>query len=246
MYTMVEEFQDYDIYSKYLNTGLCEKGLCEINKKDVAIILLHGYAQTSKIYKPYIDTLKEYGDIFAPTLTGHYESKIVDIKNYNDLILTNLEIYKLLKEKYKKVILIGYSLGGIVSINLASKIKPDKLILISTPINYDYEAFKISARYLIEKFREIKKNKQSLDFGTYIEMFKLVTLAKKQLKKIDCDTLCIHGAKDNWDPIDQSYYILTNISSQSREFYMIPDVDHYILEHFQLVLPKIIEYITRK
>lgn len=246
MYIMPEETINQDIYSKYLNTELCEKGLCEIHKKETAIILFHGYAQTSNIYKPYIETLKEYGDVFAPTLTGHFESRIVDIKSYKDLIHTNLEIYKLLKEQYKKIIIVGYSLGGIVSINLASKIKPDKLILISTPINYDYEAFKISVLSLINEFRRIKKNKQEFKLSTYLEMFKLASLARKQLKKIDCDTLLLHGEKDDLDPIEQSYYILSNISSQSREFYMIKNVDHYVLEHYDLVLPKIIEYITRK
>ncbi len=243
---MTEETQNKDIYSKYLNTGLCDKGLCELSKKDTAILLFHGYAQTSKIYRPYLDVLKEYGDVFAPTLTGHYESRIVDIKDYKDLIQSNLEIYKLVREQYKKVIIIGYSLGGIISINLASKIKPDKLILISTPINYDYEAFKISVLSLINEFRKIKKNKQEFKISTYVEMFKLASLARKQLKKIDCDTLILHGEKDDLDPIEQSYYILSNINSQSREFYRIKNVNHYVLEHYDLVLPKIIEYITRK
>jgi esterase/lipase len=230
-----------DIYSKYLNNGFFE-----INNKDTAILLLHGYVQTSKIYRPFVEQLKEYGDLFVPTLKGHFESNIVDIKDYKELIQPNLDLYKILSEKYKSVIIIGYSLGGVISLYLASKIKPRKLILIATPINYNYEEFKISARYLIANLKNIKKNNQRPSITKYLEMYKLASLAKKQLNKINCDTLCIHGEKDDFALLNQSYYILSNISSINREFYLLKEINHYVLEHYDLVLPKIIEYITRK
>jgi len=236
-----KEIINQDIYSKYLNNGFFE-----INNKDTAILLLHGYVQTSKIYRPYVEKLKEYADLFVPTLKGHFESNIVDIKDYKDLLLPNLELAKLLKEKYKKVILIGYSLGGVISIYLASKIKPDKLILISTPIDYNYEEFKISAKYLIENLKNIKKNNQKPDIKKYLEMYKLGMESRKQLSKIDCDILCIHGDKDNFVLLSQSYYILSHINSINREFYLLKDINHYALEHHELILPKIVEYINRR
>ncbi|GEM_PF-2189086 len=235
-----------DIYTKYLNNGLCENGICEVNNKDTAILLLHGFSQTANIHIPYIEQLKEIADVFAPTLTGHLESKVVDIKSYKELMKPNIMLVKLLREKYKKLIIIGYSLGGVVSIKLASRIKPDKLILISTPINYNFNAFKISARYLLEKYKEVHNNSQSLGLSTYLEMFKLASLARRRLKLIDCDILCIHGELDELNTIDQSRYILDNVISQNREFFVAPGVDHYTLEHHEVVLPKIIEYITRQ
>jgi len=234
-----------NIYLKYLNNGLCENGLCEINNKDTAIVLLHGYGQTSKIHMPYIEKLKEIGDVFAPTLTGHYESRIVDIKSYKELVTPNLKLLTLLKKNYKKLILIGYSLGGIVSIKLASRIKPDKLVLISTPINYNFEAFKRSAQYLLAKYKETKNTQESLGLKTYLEMYRIASHAKRRLKYIDCDILCIHGELDELNPIDQSRYILDKVSSQNREFYIAKGVDHFTLEHHEVILPKIIEYITR-
>jgi len=236
-----EEITNQDIYSKYLNNGFFE-----INNKDTAILLLHGYVQTSKIYRPYVEKLKEYGDLFVPTLKGHFESNIVDIKDYKDLLQPNFELAKLFKEKYKKVILIGYSLGGVISIYLASKIKPDKLILISTPIDYNYEEFKISAKYLIENLKNIKTNNQKPSLTKYLEMYKLSVETKRQLSKIDCNILCIQGDKDNFVLLSQSYYILTHIKSISRELYILKEINHYALEHHELILPKLIEYITRQ
>ncbi len=235
-----------DIYFKYLNSGLCENGLCEIDNKDTAIVLLHGYGQTSKIHMPYIEKLKELGDVFAPTLTGHFESEVVDIKSYKELITPNLKLLTLLKKHYKRIILIGYSLGGIVSIKLASRIRPDKLILISTPIKYNFDAFKRSAQYLLAKYKEVKNTKESLGLKTYLEMYRIASHAKRRLKYIDCDVLCIHGELDELNPIEQSRYILDKISSQNREFYIAKGVDHFTLEHHEVILPKIIEYITRK
>jgi esterase/lipase len=77
-------------------------------------------------------------------------------------------------------------------------------------------------------------------------MYKLGTLAKKQLNKIDCDTLCVHGDKDDFVLLDQSYYILTHINSINRELYVLKDITHYVIEHPELVLPKLIEYMNRK
>jgi len=229
------------VYDQFLN-----KGFCEINNKDTAILLLHGYAQTSKIYAPYIEQLKEYGDVFAPTLRGHFESNIVDIKDHKELLFPNYGLYKLLKENYKKVILIGYSLGGIISLYLSEKINPDKLILISTPINYNREEFIISARYLINNLKNIRKDNRKPSIIKYLEMYKLSLEAKKKLFQVKCDTLFIHGKIDNFVMINQSYFILENINSRRKEINILEGINHYVLEHFDKVIPIIIEYIIRK
>ena len=237
---MPEKIKNAKIYSRYLNNGFFE-----INNKDTAILLLHGYVQTSKIYKPYITKLKEIGDLFVPTLKGHFRHGIVELTDNQELIESNLRLARLLKKRYKKVILIGYSLGGIMSLYLASKIKPDKLILISTPIDYNYSAFRISAKYLFANFKTIKKSDRRSSITKYLELYKLASRVKKKLPLIDCDILCIHGDKDNFALLNQSQYILSGISSVNREFYLLKDIDHLALEHPKLVIPKLIEYITR-
>jgi len=89
-----------------------------------SLVLLHGWAFNSDIFQSLIDKYKENYRITVIDLPGHGRSNDIDgnIENWCD------ELIKLIPEQS---ILLGWSLGGLLSTYIASQIEISKLILVA-------------------------------------------------------------------------------------------------------------------
>jgi pimeloyl-[acyl-carrier protein] methyl ester esterase len=89
-----------------------------------SLVLLHGWAFNSDIFQSLIDKYKGNYRITVIDLPGHGRSNDIDgnIENWCD------ELIKLIPEQS---ILLGWSLGGLLSTYIASQIEISKLILVA-------------------------------------------------------------------------------------------------------------------
>jgi pimeloyl-[acyl-carrier protein] methyl ester esterase len=89
-----------------------------------SLVLLHGWAFNSDIFQSLIDKYKGNYRITVIDLPGHGRSRDIDgnIENWCD------ELIKLIPEQS---ILLGWSLGGLLSTYIASQIEISKLILVA-------------------------------------------------------------------------------------------------------------------
>jgi pimeloyl-[acyl-carrier protein] methyl ester esterase len=89
-----------------------------------SLVLLHGWAFNSDIFQSLIDKYKANYRITVIDLPGHGRSRDIDgnIENWCD------ELIKLIPEQS---ILLGWSLGGLLSTYIASQIEISKLILVA-------------------------------------------------------------------------------------------------------------------
>jgi pimeloyl-[acyl-carrier protein] methyl ester esterase len=91
------------------------------------LVLLHGWGFNSELFNNLIDRYKNQYRITTIDLPGHGRSDDVSggLDEWCDEIIKNLP---------DNPILLGWSLGGLLAINIATKIKISKLILVaSTP-----------------------------------------------------------------------------------------------------------------
>ena len=92
--------------------------LNKVNKNN-PIVFVHGVGLNNEIWKPQINFFKEYNTL-AYDLLGHgktplYKSKV----NFNDF---SRQLLNLINElKFKKVHLVGFSLGALIARHFASK-----------------------------------------------------------------------------------------------------------------------------
>jgi len=88
------------------------------------LVLLHGWAFNSDIFLELVNKYKKKYRITVIDLPGHGRSPDIDggIEDWSN------EIIKLIPEKS---ILLGWSLGGLLSIFIANKIKLNELILVA-------------------------------------------------------------------------------------------------------------------
>jgi carboxylesterase len=98
-----------------------------------AALLVHGFPGTPAEMRPLAETLHEQGWSVQGILLPGFGSQFAEIleRGYNDWLDAVQQALQTLKKRYSPVLLIGYSLGGALSLSAAVRFQPDGLILLS-------------------------------------------------------------------------------------------------------------------
>ena len=84
------------------------------------IMLIHGFAEDNNVWQAQTNFLKQHYRVIVPDIPGSgqsaYNPALHSIDDYADIIYTLIE-----HEKIKKLILLGHSLGGYITLAFAEK-----------------------------------------------------------------------------------------------------------------------------
>lgn len=100
---------------------------------DAAALLVHGFPGTPAEMRPLAETLQGQGWTVQGILLPGFGSRFAEIleRGHADWLEAVGEALQLLKQKYSPVLLIGYSLGGALSLGVTAGCEPDGLVLLS-------------------------------------------------------------------------------------------------------------------
>ena len=184
-----------------------------------AIVLLHGWGQNIEMMKPVGDRFKKNNRIIIVDLPGFGMSDEPNsIWTLNDYVECVRELLEELK--VKKLILIGHSFGGKISLLYASKYNVEKLVLFGSP--FKQEIKKLSLKTKVLKFLKkipllnklegfAKKHIGSTDYRNASETMRKILVEhvnldiEEEVKKIKCPTLMIWGTMDQEVPVERAY-----------------------------------------
>ncbi len=99
---------------------------------DSAILLLHGFASSPAVFRLIIPALSTYNAIICPALPGHG----VDLKEFSNinsskLLSTTENICESLIKNYKRVDVLGLSMGGLIACHLSARFPLNHLYLLA-------------------------------------------------------------------------------------------------------------------
>lgn len=145
-------FGYHDTYTEPLDTdeSKCFSPKCESivkiheNKSDTAIFMIHGFASTPHTYTYASERLFDEGyDCFAPLMPGFgTDPKDLIKTSYTQWFDYICRKYEEVRKNYTHVYVIGVSMGGFMTINLAEKysgtpLDPDGIVTVDAPIVYN-------------------------------------------------------------------------------------------------------------
>jgi carboxylesterase len=98
-----------------------------------AALLVHGFPGTPAEMRPLAETLHDQGWTVQGILLPGFGSQFAEIlqRGYEDWMQAVEQALETLKQRYSPVLLIGYSLGGALSLGAAARSQPDGLVLLS-------------------------------------------------------------------------------------------------------------------
>lgn len=155
------------------------------NKENKSILLIHGMGCDSLYsFSSLIDKLKNNYHIILVSLTGYDEVSNTFISIEEEA----KKIYEFINKEYKGYIdiILGFSMGGIISLDLLTKydIKVNKLILDSGYLRpWNKLSSKIFSNLVAKGFISIINNKDNLFYRLGSKLFMGNTFKKEDLSK---------------------------------------------------------------
>ena len=159
------------------------------NGKGPAVVLLHGFLESSKIWEPFLPQLTKKNRVICIDLLGHGQTECLGYIHSMELMAEAVEA--VLKHlRIRKSTFIGHSMGGYVSLAFAEK-KPDNvrgLCLMNSTASADSFEKKINRDRGIEA---VKQNHKTFIRIAVSNLFtpKNQTLFSKEIEELVNDCL---------------------------------------------------------
>ncbi len=224
-------------------------------KRKPIIVCIHGFG---------IRRTHEFTELHAFLSKKGYICLMPELFDQTDMDDTNPAIWiqraydaiEAALSKNRKVIVIGFSMGGVIASSIAAKYPIEKLILLAPA--FEYVTLRLVKDLVTSKVakRWIKPMVQQGNYPPLPEHFnntftEVVALCKNSVANIQCPTLILHGSSDEVIPLRSSDYVYQNISSQYKKRIILSNVAHRLLDDpfyqsdcFQLILNHI--QLTKK
>ncbi len=207
-----------------------------------AILIIHGFVGGIYDYGSLPSELETYRDfdVYTFTLPGH-EKHIVKNVKYEDWIKeSEKQLEFLINHHYKKIYVIGHSMGGVIAAHLAAKYKQVKKLVLAAPaFRYFYfkdgkvniKGINETIKNLPHMLKEEDKDKvieriQKTPIQTMLEFTKLVSKYQNDIANITCPILTIHGLKDKVVPEEGTNYVYNTVKSKTNLLVNIDKVTH--------------------
>lgn len=203
------------------------------------ILYLHGFSGGTYEIAPLQNYLAQYDYATkAPTLTGHGE--VLDLRRCKaEHWLKDAELsYRKLAKRVDEVIVVGFSMGGVLALYLAQRYPVKKLVLLSAALNY------IEPKQLVKDVAifatagyQVKMNptfqRYAFKFGKVplsaaIAFTRVVKLTAPYVKNITVPTMIVQGQLDGMVPYTTANKIYSMLASRDKRLYYSPNGKHHI------------------
>ena len=220
------------------------------------VLLLHGFTGSPAEMRPLAEYLHQHGfTVMVPLLPGHgTTAEDLNDKSWPEWFKIAEESYNSLSNLCCEVSVIGMSMGGLLSLLLAAKVSPFRLVLLATPIIiYDKRAVLIPLIALFKKFFHKAKrtyeagDKYNISYNKYPlralkSMLELINVVKAYLPEVTAPLLIVQSKAEKTVNPDSANYIYKNTSSTNKGIVWLEESGHMVIldserhKVFQLIL----------
>lgn len=204
-----------------------------------AILFIHGFAGGSYDYSSLANDLQLYHDfdVYTFTLPGHDKTIIKDVTREDWINAAEKQTEILIKRGYKKIYVIGHSMGGVIACHIAKKYPQVKKLVLASPA-FRYFTFKedkldilASLKQAPSLFKDYEPDNVlsrilKLPISTTLEFTNLVKEHNNDVKDILCPTIILWGCEDKIVPKEGAMHVYKNVKSDSVTLYEIEKVTH--------------------
>ena len=232
-----------------------------VGDSDVAFLLIHGFEGSPYTLKPIANLLHKQGyTVIAPLLPGHGTSiKHFKRTRYEHWSYMIESTYAQERSKYKHFFIIGFSLGGNLTlkcaISFARSMPPTGIVVIAAPVflNGFFNGrlilqdirllfsgiIKELIDYIPKKQKNISVNVMNPWVG-YSEVYSLacvhslkrnISKLKRKLSQIEVPICLIQASNDRTVPSENLYYIFSRVRSKEKRAFMFTIGEEFSTRH---------------
>lgn len=204
-----------------------------------AILLVHGFAggvYDAEYLDHRLELIGNY-DVFTFTLPGHDGDTSKKVTGNDWIKKAESEVQFLIDSGYRKIYIIGHSMGGVIATYLASKYKEIKKLVLVAPafrfISFEDGNFKPLAALkktpkLVEQYgtKLITSRMTKLPSSAVLEFMNLVKKEQNITKNISIPTLIFRGTSDQIVPQQAVEHVYNTITSKQKKIVLLENITH--------------------
>ena len=222
-------------------------------KKKAIIVAIHGFGQRrSDQFLSLVRYFKDKGiEVRTPDL---FDANDLNDTDYLEWIKRAEIVVDQALHENKEVILLGYSMGGVIASSLASRKPISKLILLAPA--FTYITWKNVSNTVAKLFDSNTPKIEALP-SQYTELpniftntfMTLVDTLKNDITQVSCPILIFHGMDDETIPYASSRRILQKINHKNRALILLNEVGHKLLDNdlnYKIILETTHSFIENK
>ena len=214
----------------------------EVYEMKTGVLCIHGFTGGPYEVQPFVEFIEGNTDwvVKAPTLPGH--GPILSLKKIKaeNWMMEAEQALRLLQKKVDRVVVVGFSMGGLIALYLAQRYKIDRLVLLSAAAKY------ISAGQLLEDVKEMMVDaiQGKLSTNTFyhlyeyklthtplkatIEFLRIVKMVEPFYASIKTPTCIVQGRKDSIVPFGTADYLYEQLGSSEKLLVISESGKHHI------------------
>lgn len=212
------------------------------DEMSIGILFLHGFSGGPYEIEPFATYLKGNGhyEIMMPTFSGHGETLILKGYKAKHWLMEAELAYRQLAKKVDEVVVVGFSMGGLIAMYLAIRYPVKKLVLLSAAAKY------VSPSQLVRDLKgvaadaihgAVNENKlfqhyvyklRNVPFTATVEFMKVVQLVDPYIEKITCPVFIVQGKQDGIVPSQTAQYVFSKLTVNEKEIYLSETGKHLI------------------
>lgn len=201
------------------------------------VLLLHGFGGGPHEFIPLARRLKKEGYLVScPLLAGHEEipkklarTKCTQwIKSAEDALIA-------LDADPSQVVVIGFSMGGLLATQLSSKYRFKAMVTINTPVDF-WNIPQVGANLLEDLCQRSTRNirrylnaKHRSPFRAMVQFRMLLCETKKRFRSIQCPLLVVQTLDDDTVGLKSAEFIYRRASSQDKSISYFEKGGHGVL-----------------
>lgn len=206
-------------------------------RKKPKCLIIHGFGGGPHEVRPLADYLEGLGyEAVCPVLRGHSSTrKDMGKATYLDWIDSAEQELLRIKEDGDDVLLIGFSMGGLIAFNLACKHEVKLVATINTPIfiwNIRRVFLNLAADIKSRNVKNLNRYLQAKNispFSAMIQFLILLRRTKPQLERVTCPVFITQAEDDDTVRIKSVDYLVKHLASAKKETRFFPEGGHLIL-----------------
>jgi carboxylesterase len=208
------------------------------------VLFLHGFSGGPYEVQPFINYIKDRTDwaVSIPTFSGHGEAEQLSMKGYKaeHWLMEAEAAYRRLTKQVDEVIVVGFSMGGVIAMYLAIRYKVKKLVLLSAAAKYVsplqlFKDIRAMAYDLVhhkleenELFTRYKFKLKNVPPSATVEFMKVVQKTKPYIHQITCPTFIVQGLLDGIVPSNTAQLLFDQIASTKKYMHISKKGKHHI------------------
>lgn len=195
-------------------------------------LLIHGFNGCRKELSPLRERLDQLGyKVSVPVLKGHEASsrELRTASRYDWVDCAQAELDDL-RSSCRRVIVIGFSMGGLLAANLYQNNHFDGIVFINTPVYYWGLGRMISDLYFDFK-PNLKKYAyafRTVPFHAMLEFQRLLSKTKPIFQDVNCRSLVLQSADDDVVKPKSAEYIFSHLKGR-KDMKIVPRGKHLVL-----------------